>query len=250
MDKYLIALDFETTGLDPESSKIIEVGAIKFDESGEVFDTFSSFANPKRKIPSEVTKLTGITKKMLEGSPSPEEVLENLFSWAGGSEYFVAHNAPFEARFIKAIYKKPPDIIFIDTLEISKKRLKNKKSYKLTDLVPEETEERHRALSDAKACISLYQQLASTYKSGKIPLKTYSQSIHEIQMYDLPSQKQLSYIESLGGNSSKVKTKQQASEYIDELKGQKKGDKKSSGISLTRIIFWVAVISFFWYLMK
>jgi DNA polymerase III epsilon subunit-like protein len=35
--KLLIALDFETTGLDSEKSKIIEVGAVKFNESNKTW---------------------------------------------------------------------------------------------------------------------------------------------------------------------------------------------------------------------
>lgn len=250
MNKYLIALDFETTGLDPEKSKIIEVGAVKFNESGEEVDSFSSFADPKTKIPHIITKLTGINKKMLAGSPSPEEVLKNLFSWASNSKTYVAHNAEFEARFIKSIYKNSPEITFIDTLKISRNRLKYENNYKLTNLIPEESEERHRALSDARACKSLYQKLASTYKTGKIPLKTYSKPLHEIQMYDPPTRRQLSYIESLGGNSENIKTKQKASKYIDKLKATDKNPNKSRNLSSTQTISWVVFTSIAWYLKK
>ena len=44
-DEVWVALDTETTGLDPESDRIIEVGAVKF-RGDEVLGVFQSFVNP------------------------------------------------------------------------------------------------------------------------------------------------------------------------------------------------------------
>ncbi|OZB73457.1 MAG: hypothetical protein B7X37_08440, partial [Halothiobacillus sp. 14-55-98] len=194
MDNYLVALDFETTGLDPENSRIIEIGAIKFSDSGEEIDTFESFVDPCTNIPIEISKLTGISNDMVKGSPNQNEALIELFKWAGNSKVYIAHNATFEAKFIKAEFNNPPEIFFIDTLEISRRRLKNEKSYKLIDLVPEGTIKRHRALSDARACKSLFHRLSATYKQGKIPLERNLKPINDIQINDPPSKKQLAYI--------------------------------------------------------
>ncbi len=68
-----VALDLETTGLDPKTDTIIEIAAIKF---SLVFDgekimiqnpeERNMLINPRIPLPDEVTMITGITQKMLE----------------------------------------------------------------------------------------------------------------------------------------------------------------------------------------
>ena len=58
IDSY-ISLDIETTGLNPVTDRITEVGAVKI-ENGVVVDSFSTIINPTVPIPSDISKLTGI----------------------------------------------------------------------------------------------------------------------------------------------------------------------------------------------
>jgi DNA polymerase-3 subunit epsilon len=59
-----VILDVETTGLDQQRDEIIELGMIKFDylPDGRITglrDVFTSFNEPSRPIPAEVSALTG-----------------------------------------------------------------------------------------------------------------------------------------------------------------------------------------------
>ena len=54
-----VALDLETTGLDPERDRVIEVGAVAFDPT-RVVSTLERLADPGRSVPEAVLKLTGI----------------------------------------------------------------------------------------------------------------------------------------------------------------------------------------------
>ncbi|MEE9331549.1 MAG: 3'-5' exonuclease [Methylophilaceae bacterium] len=216
-----IALDFETTGLDPLKSKILEIGAAKFNDKGEILDTFKILSDPGVKIPKQATALHGITTQMIKGSPTPIEAWELFLAWANDVKIMFAHNAQFEASFIKALYlnrQNIPDIYLADTLRASRVRLKGEKSYKLVDLVGEFDGHVHRALPDATACVSLFIKISKTYKNGKFPIKTYSKPLSEFSLYEEPTSRQLSYIESLGGDISRVKSKNDASAYIDTLK--------------------------------
>ena len=47
-----VAIDFETTGLDPYHDRIIEIAAIRF-KNGEISDRFVSLINPQRNIPAK-----------------------------------------------------------------------------------------------------------------------------------------------------------------------------------------------------
>ena len=44
-----VALDIETTGLNPRYDKIIEIGAVRV-RDGKAEDTFSSFVNPAKSL--------------------------------------------------------------------------------------------------------------------------------------------------------------------------------------------------------
>jgi len=226
MAKEYISIDVETTGLNPKKNKIVEFGAVKFDEEGNIVSEFQALANPGGfGIPNEVIDIHGIDDDMVEGKPSPVAVWNSLLDWADNCNSFVAHNASFECGFIQELYSDPSDIpglFFIDTLKISRRQLNDRSSYKLSSLVPSlKSSEAHRALPDAKACMELFLELAGTYKNGKVP-KSQEKPIAEYDFFEenKPSHKQLSYIEGLGGDPDLVNLKSEASEYIDELKGK------------------------------
>ena len=103
LDPY-VAIDFETTGLDSESDKIIEVAAVRF-EGGEVSDSFSSLVNPGRSIPEFIVNLTGINDDMVANSRSEKEVVPKLASFIG-DDPIVAHNINFDYSFYSFLTTK------------------------------------------------------------------------------------------------------------------------------------------------
>lgn len=228
-----VALDFETTGLNPQEHRIIEIGAVKFSEDGELIDTFEILVDPGQAISKEAQKIHKVTDQMVQGKAPPHLAWSQFLNWAGDVNTFVSHNAEFEARFINSLYpdtKHVPPIFFIDTLDVSRARLKHESSYALGALVPELAQRGHRALPDAAACAELFVRLSKTYKSGKIPIKSYIRPISSFKDYrspDAPTLKQLDYIDALGGDRTRPTSKSQASEYIDYLKGNITSDSPS-----------------------
>ena len=71
MPATYVALDLETTGLDPQSDAIIEIGAVKFTREG-VVDQFATLVNPYRPIPERVQQLTGIRHEDVRDAPPLE----------------------------------------------------------------------------------------------------------------------------------------------------------------------------------
>jgi DNA polymerase III subunit epsilon len=112
--KLGIALDFETTGLDPAGCEIIEIGMVPFTFApvdGRIFEireAFSRLRQPSAPIPEEITKLTGITDEMVAGRTiDPAEVA----AFVAPADLIVAHNAAFDRkfaeRFCEAFVAKP-----------------------------------------------------------------------------------------------------------------------------------------------
>ena len=91
-DTYVV-FDLETTGFSSVKDKIIEIGAVKVVE-GRITERFSTFVNPKRPIPFEITQLTGISDQMVMDAPDIESVLPDFMEFVGDA-VLVAHNAGF-----------------------------------------------------------------------------------------------------------------------------------------------------------
>jgi ATP-dependent DNA helicase DinG len=157
MNKTLVALDLETTGLDPQNDKIIEIGAVRFSGS-KIQDEFNSLVNPGKRIPPFISQLTGITDAMVRGAPAIEEVLDQITEFTQGAP-IVGHNIKFDLSFLKphGIFKKNEAI---DTYDIASVILPSEGRYNLRALgqtlgVP--LKATHRALDDTRVTQAIYQ---------------------------------------------------------------------------------------------
>jgi DNA polymerase III subunit epsilon len=150
-------VDIETTGGAPGRSKITEIAAVRL-RGGEVIDRFETLVNPGRPIPAPITRITGITDAMLVGQPRIEEALERFVAFVG-SDVMVAHNAPFDFRFlnyerfrIAGRYFTQP---WLDTLVIARRLLRRRLDRfdlgTLAEWAGTNVRPSHRALADAEA---------------------------------------------------------------------------------------------------
>ena len=117
VDRTLVALDLETTGLSPRLDRIIEVGAVRF-QGDEVLATFQSLVRPEVGIPRAVQELTGIRDADVARAPQPEEVLAQLIDFVGTSGV-VAHSGNFDLSFLVDGDAQPAYVLF-DTLDLSR----------------------------------------------------------------------------------------------------------------------------------
>ena len=74
-ERPLAVVDVETTGLDPESDRVIEVAILTM-AAGEVTQRYCSLVNPGREISEEVSNLTGIKQEELADAPSFETIAD------------------------------------------------------------------------------------------------------------------------------------------------------------------------------
>jgi DNA polymerase III subunit epsilon len=97
-DRVVIIVDTETTGLDAQRDEIIEIGMIACSysnagELGTVLGTFTAMQQPRRPIPSLITRLTGISDSEVKGQRIDQSALEAFLRPAS---LIVAHNAAFD----------------------------------------------------------------------------------------------------------------------------------------------------------
>src|SRR5690606_30382277 len=95
----IIAIDIETTGLDPTKDAIIEIGAVRFNER-RIEAEWSTLIQPGRRIPPFITQLTGITDQMVLKAPPIHAVIDELAAFAGNCPV-LGHNVRFDLAFLR-----------------------------------------------------------------------------------------------------------------------------------------------------
>lgn len=149
-----VAIDIETTGLDPEFDSIIELGAVRMVDGNEA-SRFSSLVNPECEIDSFITSLTGITNEMLSSAPVLPDILPAFLDFVGSS-IVVGHNVHFDVNFIYDACEACELPRFandsINTIRISRRlypTLPNHKLSTVSNFLNIQNENEHRAASDA-----------------------------------------------------------------------------------------------------
>ncbi len=154
-DGEYVAFDLETTGLYRHDT-IIEIGAVRMKQGVEL-ERFQTFVNPGRKLHPKVVELTGINDDMLAGAPNIQEIMPQFRDFVGDS-VLVAHNADFDANFIRRACEEQGiqwDMTYVDTLAISQCLMPEMGKFRL-DIVAKKFElddfNHHRAGDDALVC--------------------------------------------------------------------------------------------------
>ena len=172
LDDTYIVFDIETTGFSAIRDKIIEIGAVKVVNS-EIVDRFSTFVNPERPIPFEITNLTGITDEMVMGAPNIETVLPQFLEFVGDG-VLVAHNAGFDVGFIGQNCRDlglDDRFVYLDTVALARVLLPTLSKYKLNIVakalnIP--LENHHRAVDDAGATAEIFVKFVEMLKKDHI----------------------------------------------------------------------------------
>jgi ATP-dependent DNA helicase DinG len=155
----IVALDIETTGLDPNKDAILEIGAVRFN-GRRVEGEWETLLNPGRPIPPFITQLTGISNQMVIQAPPLQDVLSDLKDFVGDVP-ILGHNEGFDLAFLRR-YGAFGLNEQIDTYEMAAILLPGVGRYNLAALaqtlvVPQQ--EKHRALADALVTQGIYLRL-------------------------------------------------------------------------------------------
>ena len=164
----IIALDIETTGLDPRKDAIIEIGAVCFDGE-KISKTWQSLINPQRPIPAVITQLTNITNEMVINAPPIKAVIQDFADFVGNSPV-IGHNVSFDLSFLK-IHQNFDLNPINDTFEIAAVLLPKAPRYSLGALIESfglSNLNPHRAQDDAEATMAVFQKLHQL--AGELPL--------------------------------------------------------------------------------
>jgi len=120
----ITVLDFETSGLRPDSDRVIEISAIRC-ARGEVVSSFTTLVQFPGALPAKITELTGITSEQLAGGMD-EGTAFRILNRMIGDNLIVAHNALFDLSFLHhtllRLAGRSFHNAFIDTLTVCRQR--------------------------------------------------------------------------------------------------------------------------------
>lgn len=163
-----IALDTETTGLDPSSGhRIIEVCCIEMENHVRTGKVFHTLIHPERDIPEESIRIHGITLDKVADAPLFAAIVDDLLAFIGDST-LVIHNAEFDIKFLNAEFSRCGRPVLplsraIDTIAIAKRRFPGAR-YSLDELcrrfsIDLSARTKHSALIDTELLTEVYLEL-------------------------------------------------------------------------------------------
>ncbi len=168
LDEEIVVLDFEATGLNTNTARVIEIGAVKL-IGGTITDSLSLMVNPKEPLKAKITEITGINDTMLADKETAETAIPKLMAFIGDAP-IAAHNASYDASLLRAELRRLNidwDAPVLDTLTFARKLYPELKSHKLSAVCKSlgvSLKNAHRAVHDATATA---QVLSHMFKAAK-----------------------------------------------------------------------------------
>ena len=199
MKKKFIAFDVETTGLSANSDRIIELGAVLF-ENGTPTKHFGSLVNAGIPVPQAASRVNHITTEMLKKAPTEREIysrfVEFIYEAINGGCVMCAHNASFDFGFLKNTFMRlgiSANIKYVDTLAEARKYIKGLENYKqdtvaasmgLTNL------NAHRAEADAEICGRILWNILEQAAESGMKTSSKSSNIYTVKPENIPNEEE------------------------------------------------------------
>ncbi len=166
-----VCLDLETTGLEPEKDRIIEIAAVVFNFD-QTIASYETLIDPEGPISEVSMAIHHITDEMVTGKPKIQEVLPALFSFIG-KHTLVGHGVGLDIAFLVAAarrYQIPcllSSLPVLDTLRMA--RLYGDSPTNSLEMLRQHfnirSEGAHRAMSDVTVNIEVFKYLSGKFKT-------------------------------------------------------------------------------------
>ena len=164
-DAVFSVVDTETTGLDINEAKLINIAAVKV-QNFKIIDFYNTFINPEIIIPPDSIKWHNITDDMVQDKPTADEILPDFLNFVGSS-VIVGHHINFD---IKMINKELGNCFncslknhWLDTMLIYSRAILRRDEHHtldhLFDIYNVTCNGRHTALGDALATAEVFTKM-------------------------------------------------------------------------------------------
>lgn len=175
-EKRTLILDTETTGLNVDEDKIIEIGIVELKDDILTQSYFHEYINPEKDIGLSAQKVHGISNEFLIDKPTFSQIAQKFLDFVR-DDTLIIHNAEFDVSFInKELHNCGFNYLqnfVIDTIKIAKKEFPGQ-AVNLDSLcrklnIVNTRRNHHGALLDASLLSKVYLKL-TTGKQEKLRL--------------------------------------------------------------------------------
>lgn len=170
-EELFVCLDCETTGLDPEQDRVIEVAVAKF-TFNDILETYETLVDPGCPIPPASIEIHHISDAMVQGKPNITAVLPTLFKIID-KHILIGHGISLDIAFLCNEAKRHQipcslsSALFIDTLRMA--RLYGESPVNSLEKLRQHfniaEEGAHRAMNDVVVNIEVFKYLATQFKT-------------------------------------------------------------------------------------
>ena len=119
-----LILDTETTGLNFENDKIIEIGIVELRDNVITQNYFHEYINPEKEISISAQKIHGISNQFLAEKPRFDQIAQKFLDFIK-NDIIIIHNSEFDTNFINKELQNcgfnSLNNSIIDTIKIAKK---------------------------------------------------------------------------------------------------------------------------------
>jgi DNA polymerase III subunit epsilon len=187
-DLRLVVIDTETTGLDAEVDRIVEIACVVY-HRGEEVARVCQLVNPGRPIPKASSDVTGIDDEKVKDAPPFAAVAEQILAILNDAVP-LAYNAEYDRKVLQAemaragitLPQMPPalrrNVEWLDPLIWARELQRAEKSRALSEVATRlgiELGQSHRATDDA---IAAHHVFLAFRRDPRVP-KTYGALIQE-----------------------------------------------------------------------
>lgn len=183
-----VAIDIETTGLNPTCDEIVEVSAVRYRNGHEV-EAYETLVKPTRPLSAFITLFNGITNDMVADAPAVGEIMPPLRAFIGNS-VLLGHNVHFDINFLYDAIERAgaPHLSndFIDTMGLLRRIKGAEAPGSLADAAQAysiSVPGHHRAGWDSRCAAELFLRLVSSGElqpEHMLPPKRQYHSLSEI----------------------------------------------------------------------
>lgn len=166
-----VCLDCETTGLEIEKDRIIEIAIVRFDFDN-ILESYETLIDPQLPIQEISIAIHHIDDSMVKGKPKIQEILPKAFEFIGKS-IIVGHGITNDINFLCAAAKqnqvpcKLASHPYLDTLRMA--RLYGESPINSLEKLRQHfniaEEGAHRAMNDVIVNIEVFKYLSRSYKT-------------------------------------------------------------------------------------
>lgn len=157
----IIALDIETTGLGPNSHRIVEIAGVIYDTKARLIaGEFETLINPMRNVPQESTEKHGLISEHLSAAPTFEEFAPWLGNLLKGRAV-IAHNSRFDQSFVTKEFERAGVGLYSSDWICTQKLSGGLSLLAACQELEIELLNHHYALDDARACLEILLRMES-----------------------------------------------------------------------------------------